>query len=143
MGSQSFYEWEQREKRKLEQIEQDRAAGGNTDPPAKKQPTQCVYWCFTLNNYEVEQIEQLEQVLKHECKWYVFQEEAGTEGTPHLQGTLCLKIKQRLTQLKCINPKIHWEATKAVKASIAYCTKKDTATGRVYVFGIELPKEGN
>jgi hypothetical protein len=125
----------------IEKKEQTGEAGVILDPPPVKRPLQCTYWCFTLNNYAEEQVEQLEQVLKHECKWFVFQEEVGKEGTPHLQGTLCLMVKQRLAQLKCINPAIHWEATKAVKASIAYCTKKDTATGRVYVYGIELPKE--
>jgi len=126
----------------IEQIEQDRAGGGNTDLPPRKQGTQCNYWCFTYNNYDPDQIDQLEQILRHECKWYVFQEEVGEEtGTPHLQGTLCLKIKQRLTQLKCIDPKISWRATKSTKASLVYCTKKETAIGRLYVHGIEIPEE--
>lgn len=123
----------------VEQIEQNREAGGNTIAPAK-QGVQHTYWCFTLNNYEIEQIEQIEQILKHQCKWYVFQEEKGESGTPHLQGTICLLKKQRLTELKKINQKIHWEATKCVSASIAYCTKKDSAIGKTYHWGINLPE---
>jgi hypothetical protein len=125
----------------IEQIEHLQSAEGNTGSSARsRQQPQYVYWCFTLNNYIVEQIEHLEQVLKHEAKWYVFQEEVGEEGTPHLQGTVCLKLRQRLTQLKQIDPKIHWEPTKSVKASLVYCTKAETATGRVYHYGIGLPE---
>lgn len=117
------------------------STNGNTESVRAKQGLQYTYWCFTLNNYASEQIEHIEQVFKHETKWYVFQEEIGKEGTPHLQGTLCLKERQRMTQLKCIDQCIHWEPTKSVKASVVYCTKKDTSTGKIYSYGIELPKE--
>lgn len=132
----------------IEQIEKDRDAGGNTGSPrvnlpsvGSKRPIQSTYWCFTFNNHTMEQVEQMEQVFRHECKWYVFQEEVGANGTPHLQGTLCLKVKQRMTQLKHINTAIHWEATKCVKASLAYCTKAETSTGRIWHYGIEVPQE--
>lgn len=46
-----------------------------------------------------------------------------------------------MTQLKAIDPGIHWEPTKSVKASLAYCTKQETRAGRQYVFGIEVPEE--
>ena len=123
-----------------EQIEQERVGRGNTESRPSKQSNQYNYWFFTFNNYTVEQIEQLEQVLRHECKWYIFQEETGEEGTPHLQGTISLKVKQRLTQLKVINVAIHWEPTKCVKASIEYCTKYESRTGRIYYHGIEIPE---
>lgn len=125
----------------MEQMEQTGAREGNTESPAPQREQQYTYWFFTLNNYTVEQMEQLEQVLKHECKWFVFQEETGEQGTPHLQGTICLDKRQRRSQLKCINPKIHWEPTKAVKKSLEYCSKCETRTGRQFVHGIELPKE--
>lgn len=113
---------------------------GNTDKP---RPPQRVYWTFTLNNYDEVTMETLETLLKHECDWFVFQEEIGESGTPHLQGTLKLKTKQRLSQMKCIDGKAHWEPTRAVKASIAYCTKKETRAGRQIVYGIEIPEEVN
>lgn len=130
---------------KIEQIDQNRAEAGNTDsasaPPAEKQASQYTYWCFTYNNYVVDQIDQLEQVLKHECRWYVFQEEIGEDcGTPHLQGTLCLKVKQRMTQLKHINQAIHWSPTKSIKGSLAYCAKETTRAGKQYVYGIDIPE---
>lgn len=128
------------EEPKIEQIEQSRDAGGNTGTPASKQTLQYTYWCFTYNNYTLEKIEQIEQIFRHECNWYVFQEETGEKGTPHLQGTICLKKKQRLTELKKLNNEIHWENTKSVAASLVYCSKAETKTGKIYTHGIEIPE---
>lgn len=127
---------------KIEQIEN---SGGNTEKPqnsGKKQPVQQFYYCFTLNNYTESEIEQIEQIFRHETDWYVFQEEKGVEnGTLHLQGTIKLKKKQRITELKKWNTRIHWEGTKSVSGSIAYCQKSNTKYGRVFSNGIELEEE--
>lgn len=123
----------------MEQMEINGDAGGNTGTPAKKRQSQYLYWCFTYNNYD--NVERLEQIFKHECKWYVFQEEIGKEGTPHLQGTICLKARQRMTELKKLNEKIHWESTKSVSGSLIYCNKIETKAGKVYSYGIDLPEE--
>ena len=117
------------EPKKLETIETLRDGAGNTESAPKantcSQDTQYKYWCFTWNNYEVETIETIETILQGECKWYIFQEETGEKGeTPHLQGIIYLKEKQRLSQLKVWCKQIHWEQTKSVKASIAYCLWK-------------------
>lgn len=130
---------------KIETIEISRDGDGNTRNITVKQDIQRIFWCFTLNNYSIDDIEILETVFKSLCKWYIFQEEIGEEGTPHLQGTLSLLQKSRLTELKHINPKIHWEPTKSVKSSIAYCQKTETrrAHSKVYTFNIEIPKEIN
>lgn len=122
----------------LETIEKAR---GNTDSRANKQGLQCIFWFFTLNNYSEEHIGILETIFEHECKWYIFQEETGSEGTPHLQGTICLKKKSRLTELKKFDPNIHWEATKSVKASIEYCTKYESRSGKIYSHGCALPEK--
>lgn len=116
-------------------------AEGNTETSAKptKQSQQYTYWSWTLNNYTSDDVEQLEQILSHECRWYIFQEETGEQGTPHLQGNFALFTKQRMTQLRQIHPGIHWEPTKSVKASILYCSKYETRTGRVYAKGIAIP----
>lgn len=125
-------------KTKLEQKEHHRAEAGNTDI----QPPQYLYWSFTFNNYVLEQIEQIERIFQHECDWYIFQEEIGEETkTPHLQGTLKLKNRQRLTQIKHWCIQIHWQPTKCVKASMAYCLKQKTRAGRQWVYGIEIPEE--
>lgn len=125
---------------KKEQKEKIEIDPGNTDSQGQSQSLQYTYWCFTYNNYHIEQIEHLEQVLRHECAWYIFQEEVGDSGTPHLQGTLKLKCKKRLTQLKRIEKEIHWEPTKYIKPSILYCTKIESRSGPVRAFGIEIPE---
>lgn len=119
------------------QIVQDSTGAGNT----RSQPPAHTYWCFTYNNHTEEGIEHLVQIVQHECDWYVMQEEKGTEGTIHIQGTLKLKTRQRLTALMKWNSKIHWESTRNISASIAYCSKQETRYGRQWTKGIELPPE--
>lgn len=118
----------------------EQSAPGNTESGARKQGIQCKYYVFTLNNYEDRDIETIEIILRDECTWYIFQEEVGEQGTPHLQGTLCLRERQRITQLKRLDPRIHWEPTKSVKASIAYASKEETRAGKQFVYGIEIPQ---
>lgn len=104
---------------------------GNTKtiPPAK-------HWVFTLNNYTIEDI-----VLFQESKLiekYIFQEETGEQGTPHLQGYLKFYTKKRPKNL--FNHKIHWEKCKHIKESINYCQKQDTRTGSIYNKNIKITK---
>ena len=124
----------------IDQIDQNRSAHCNTESSAR-QGTLAFYWFFTWNNYKIDQIDQIDQILKHECDWFIFQEEKGDEGTPHLQGTLKLKKKKRLTALKKINPAIHWEQTKSITASLAYCSKKETRAGKQWIHNIDIPEE--
>ncbi len=105
---------------------------GNTNQSSPK-----VHWCFTLNNYSQDDIHYISS--NSSIKSYIFQEETGEEGTPHLQGYLAFKSKQRLSALKKINPKIHWEPCRDIKASIAYCSKSETRTGKIYA-NIPYPK---
>jgi hypothetical protein len=76
--------------------------------------------------------------LNHECKWYIFQEETGEQGTQHLQGTISLKTRERRTALQKWQKEIHWESTRCVSASIAYCSKEKTRTGKRWTHGIEI-----
>ena len=121
----------------MERLETNGAGDGNTE----KRRHQHVYWVFTLNNYSVEQMERLEQILRFECKWYIFQEECGENGTPHLQGTICLIKRKRLTELKPIDKRIHWEPCRAVNRSILYCTKKATRVGKIFSYGIPVVED--
>ena len=97
-----------------------------------KQENQFYRWCFTFNNYNETDITNIKITLNKLCKKYVFQEETGKEGTKHLQGSISLKTKARLTELKKINDKIHWETTKNAKAADAYACKEETRTGRIF-----------
>lgn len=125
----------------VEQVETSRDLGVILKDPKSKQGTQYKYWFFTYNNYKVETIETIETILRNECDWYVFQEETGESGTKHLQGTICLKRKQRLSEIKKWDTEIHWENTKAVSKSIVYCSKVATRTGKIYTHNIDLPEE--
>ena len=109
---------------------------GNTVPASssskKKQGIQCYRWCFTFNNYEPSEVLQFKLTLDRLCKQYVFQEECGSEGTRHLQGCFTLKKKMRLTELKKIDKRIHWEETRNEGAAEKYCCKEETRIGQIY-----------
>lgn len=112
-------------------------------PPSSttNRDTQTIYWCLTWNNYSIGEMERLERVLQHECDWFIFQEEIGDQGTPHIQGTLKLKGRgKRLTAMKRFHAAIHWEATKRIVASAAYASKTETRNGKQWVYGISIPK---
>lgn len=76
-------------------------------------------WIYTLNNYTEGDIAQLQAftVSKHRCC-----KEVGDEGVKHLQGAVTFKRNYRLTQLKKLNPRAHWEVALSKDAE-NYCTK--------------------
>lgn len=124
----------------LEQMEQLGAGVGNTviDPYAHRKQTK--RWCFTLNNYSLVQMEQMEQVLHSLCVKFIFQEEKSESGTNHLQGCFWLKSKRRLTELKKqICNECHYEVCRSWEHSILYCCKEDTRCGRVIRKSVKLP----
>lgn len=98
-------------------------------------------WFFTFNNYEKEDITILEDKFKEKCKWYVFQEETGENGTKHLQGTIELKEKGRPIEIFGYK-EIHWEKTRKVSSAIDYCNKLDTRSGDVRT-NLKLPRQPN
>ena len=101
---------------------------GNT-----KQISPSKHWVFTLNNYTKEDINSFSS--NSSIKRYIFQEETGENGTPHLQGYLEFSTKKRPKSVFKTD-KIHWEKCKSVKASIEYCCKEDTRTGEIYTKNI-------
>lgn len=119
------------------------AEAGNTESAsdAKKQQNQYVYWFLTWNNYDIESIEITFNILRHECDWFIMQEETGEAGNKHIQGTIKLKKRKRMTELKRINWEIHWEVTKRINASCAYCSNKDKRTGRIWTHNFTVPTQ--
>lgn len=93
---------------------------GNT-----KQPSPSFWWCFTsfdITDIWVDQFRCSDVLDK-----YVMQYEVCPEtGREHLQGVCRFKTKKRLSAIKKIFPKCHWEKCKNIKKSIAYCSKEDT-----------------
>lgn len=90
-------------------------------------------WCFTLNNPTEEKISQLSNGLQKYCKRFLFQEETGENGTPHLQGCFNLVNKKQMSWLKnnlCYEA--HYEPMRNETASYEYCSKEETRTGRIF-----------
>ncbi len=121
-----------------------------TQEPAKKKTKKtrsdtgrlAKLWVFTMNNYTDQDIQGL--ISSPWISHYVFQEE--DEGTPHLQGVLRLKRKNRLGWLKRhVSGKAHWEACDNLGGSIIYCSKKAKrkSDGRLWQKGWHLSQEDN
>lgn len=83
---------------------------------------QSVNWCFTLNNYNDDDVKQLKAV---KCRYICMGFEIGAETkTPHIQGFIQFEKKQRLTAWKKINKKIHAEIMRGtIDEAIKYCKK--------------------
>lgn len=131
-----------KKKPKKSQIVPDSPGGsGNTQkpepPPKKPQIPSRIHHFFTYNNYDSTDINILLKLFDEYCYMYAFQEETGENGTPHLQGIISCKKRQRDTIFG--NKKIHWEKPADVKASYIYCTKEETRSGKVFTKNYKIP----
>lgn len=78
-------------------------------------------FCFTLNNYNEEEYNEL---LSMDCRYVIIGKEVGESGTPHLQGFVQFNSLKTLSGLKKVNGRAHWEATKgSIDQNVAYCSK--------------------
>lgn len=102
----------------------------------EKEGSKARTWCFTINNHTVSDIDTLGTLFEQ----YVFQEETGECGTPHLQGVCRFKNARSFKAMKKMHPKAHWSVCENWLASIKYCSKTDTRTGQVFIKGVTLPK---
>lgn len=95
------------------------------------------YWVFTYNNPTMND-EGFALILQtyEDVSYGVFQRERGENGTEHFQGYLEFSKLKRLTQLKKLNKRIHWERRKGTQQqAIDYCKKEDTQVGVPWEFG--------
>lgn len=112
---------------------------GNTDPSASshdgskeektKQPPPKAIWMITINvkDWNSSNSSSLDQWIKLHCKQSVYQVEKGDSGNLHVQLTMTLKKKNRLTWLKRHFCHIaHCEEVRNEEASFNYCCKSDT-----------------
>ena len=85
-------------------------------------------WCFTLNNPTAE-----DDPRTWEGTAYVtWQLEEGEDETPHYQGYLVMDKKVRLSSMKKINERAHWEKRLGTQQqAIDYCNKEDSRHGIV------------
>lgn len=81
-------------------------------------------WCFTLNNYEEQ---DLDLISGYPCTFLIYGLEVGdTLATPHVQGYVEFKSQKRLGTLKKWLPRAHFErAIGTAEQNIAYCSKQD------------------
>lgn len=86
------------------------------------------YWTGVLNNYTDE---ELNAVAALDCPELVVDKEVGEEGTPHLHIYLKLAKKRRLTHLKKLVPRAHWEKVKSREDCIRYCSKGEVVVSRL------------
>lgn len=80
-------------------------------------------WCFTLNNYTAEDIVA---IATWDTKYLVYGKEIASTGTPHLQGFCILKTQQRLSAVKKLHAKAHWEVAKGTSLQASNYCKKDS-----------------
>lgn len=78
-------------------------------------------WEITINNYSDRDIEWLKSL---EVNKITVSKEIGENKTPHLQGKITFKRAYRLTGLKKLHNKAHWEVSKCVDDA-NYCRKID------------------
>lgn len=102
---------------KAEPSEGNTKASEGRITPAKR-------WAFTLNNYKKEHIDILSLRMAQLETKFIWGEEVGEKGTPHLQGYIEFKKKVRPTE--CIGIKqIHWEKCKGNREqNVKYCSKE-------------------
>lgn len=93
---------------------------------------------FTINNPTEEETPSLE---KWGAQYLVFQKERGESGTDHYQGYVYFKGQQRMSYLKKLNSRAHWEVRRGTHdEAYAYCTKEDTRIDGPFEFG-EAPNQ--
>ena len=109
--------------KKIERVEISDVSGNTASETSKKQGSQSKRYCFTLNNYQEDNLELLYSTLGTLGN-YLCGKEVGAEGTPHLQGYIELNKRMRITELKklIVLGKIHWEQCKGSRAeNLTYC----------------------
>ncbi len=94
----------------------------------KKQCAPAKNWCFTLNRYTPEDVARLKLYAHAEASGVVgmaFQGEVGEEKTPHLQGHVAFKNKQRaIGKFKKVlgHARMHLEVRRgSIQANQEYC----------------------
>lgn len=86
-------------------------------------------FCFTLNHYTDEDIVNIESWMDDCATYIIYGKEVGENLTPHLQGYAEFKTVMRMSALKKLNPRIHWEMRKGTKyQAVMYCKKDGQVT---------------
>lgn len=88
-------------------------------------------WCFTLNNPE-----RNDFIFPELVRYAIWQRESGEAGTEHLQGYIELAKPQRLSWLKNVIPRAHFEIARGTRDQARdYCRKSDTRVAGPFEYG--------
>lgn len=80
-------------------------------------------WCFTLNNYVESDVDAF---TNSAATYGIIGREIGESGTPHLQGYLYFKNDLRLSSVRLICGRSHWEIRKGNHVQARdYCKKEN------------------
>lgn len=97
-------------------------------------------WFFTLNNYKEKDITHYTECFSKYGNKYIFQEEIGKNGTPHLQGCFNMKDTWTLKRLKeLLGKEVHLEICRNFKAAQRYCCKEETRNGEIFTNIEKIP----
>jgi len=101
-------------------------AGGNTSSPATKSISPAKRWCFTLNNYTIEDVSAIQHACQRYARYAICGRELGAGGTLHLQGYIEFIKKDRPINSKyALTKRIHWERAKGSRSQNQdYCRKE-------------------
>lgn len=102
--------------------------------PRSSNGSQMRCWCFTINNpTAADDPREWEQQGAKFCVW---QRERGENGTEHFQGYVQFKKVKRLTEVKKVNARAHWEPARGnPDENRAYCTKEETRQEGPWEYG--------
>lgn len=79
-------------------------------------------WCFTINNWTEEEYKSL--LAFDVTRRAVGREHDVGSGTPHLQGFISFPKGYRLSGLKKLSPRAHWEVCVSPPHAWNYCVKE-------------------
>lgn len=92
-----------------------------------RQAPSCKDWCFTINNPRRKHgnvDSDWDRVKSWIYNYLVMQLEVGEEGTPHIQGFVQFPVQSRLTKLKKLCKRAHWEPRRGSAYQAAHYCKK-------------------
>ncbi len=130
----------------MSKIDPEDPTGGNIITPVvkKKQIAPAKKWCFTLNNWTLEDVENLKSANSAIVQKIHFTDEVGEEtGTPHLQGWIEFTTRKR--PIKVLGKILGHERTSfqkmrgSIQDNIAYCNKDLSTSTISYSRGLPTP----
>ena len=91
----------------------------------KRQQSRARAYCFTINNWNDTDADQLQQLCNSDkVKYFIGGKETGEEGTPHIQGYVMFKTPTAFSTVKGFLSRAHIEVARGTpEENIAYCSK--------------------